>query len=65
MADVVVARAGADLDEADIGKSLRETLAAYKRPKRVVLREALPRNAMGKVEKAVLRRELADSFSAR
>jgi malonyl-CoA/methylmalonyl-CoA synthetase len=29
----------------------RENLAAYKKPKRIVFVEALPRNAMGKVVK--------------
>jgi malonyl-CoA/methylmalonyl-CoA synthetase len=47
-----------------IGAALKDQLAAYKRPKLVRIVEALPRNAMGKVEKAVLRRELADVFSA-
>jgi len=62
---IVVAQTGANLNEDQITEALRGSLAAYKRPKRVVLRDALPRNAMGKVEKAVLRRELADSFSER
>jgi malonyl-CoA/methylmalonyl-CoA synthetase len=61
---VVVPGPGAALGESAIAEALRGTLAAYKRPKRVMLREALPRNAMGKVEKAVLRRELADTFRA-
>jgi malonyl-CoA/methylmalonyl-CoA synthetase len=34
----------------------REHLAGFKVPKQVHVVEALPRNAMGKVEKAVLRR---------
>lgn len=60
---VVVPRAGADLSRESLLDALRETLAAYKRPKLVLVRDALPRNAMGKIEKAVLRRELADAFA--
>jgi malonyl-CoA/methylmalonyl-CoA synthetase len=60
---VVVPRAGTELSPDPISTALRETLAAYKRPKLVLIRDALPRNAMGKVEKAVLRRELASVFN--
>ncbi|NCC35010.1 MAG: long-chain fatty acid--CoA ligase, partial [Chloroflexia bacterium] len=37
----------------------RERLAAYKRPRQIRFLNALPRNAMGKVQKHVLRQELA------
>lgn len=36
----------------------REKLAPYKSPKSIVFREDLPRNAMGKVQKAELRKEI-------
>ena len=36
----------------------RERLAPYKKPREVVFRSALPRNALGKVEKHVLREQL-------
>jgi malonyl-CoA/methylmalonyl-CoA synthetase len=36
----------------------RERLAAYKAPKAVVFKDSLPRNAMGKVQKAELRKEI-------
>ena len=36
----------------------RERLAPYKTPKSIVFREDLPRNAMGKVQKAELRKEI-------
>jgi malonyl-CoA/methylmalonyl-CoA synthetase len=52
---VVVAARGAALDEAAIVKALEGRLARYKAPKRVVFVEELPRNAMGKVQKAALR----------
>ncbi|HET9638785.1 MAG TPA: malonyl-CoA synthase [Allosphingosinicella sp.] len=61
---VVLPRAGAVLDEAAIGNALAETLAAYKRPKRIFLVESLPRNAMGKVQKNRLRAAYVGSFSA-
>ncbi|MFD1612663.1 AMP-binding protein [Sphingomonas tabacisoli] len=59
---VVTPRAGAVVEPEAIQAALRDVLASYKRPKLVLVRDALPRNAMGKVEKAVLRRELADVF---
>ena len=37
-------------------------LARFKHPRRFVRVDALPRNAMGKVQKQVLRSELSDSF---
>jgi malonyl-CoA/methylmalonyl-CoA synthetase len=58
---VVVLQDGATLDERSIRDRLRQSLASYKIPKRVHAVTALPRNAMGKVEKARLREELAAS----
>ena len=52
---VVVPRAGAELFEAKIIGELKAQLANYKIPKRVILLAELPRNAMGKVQKNVLR----------
>lgn len=43
-------------DETSILTALNEELASYKRPKRVIFLEALPRNTMGKVQKAQLRK---------
>jgi malonyl-CoA/methylmalonyl-CoA synthetase len=51
----VVARAGAELSESGIIRALKAQLANYKVPKRVILLAELPRNAMGKVQKNVLR----------
>ncbi len=53
---VVVARPGQVLREADIIAALKEQIAGFKVPKRVFVADDLPRNAMGKVEKNVLRR---------
>ena len=43
--------------------AMRARLAAFKRPKQVLVVDELPRNAMGKVEKAALRRRYADLFA--
>ena len=59
---VAAPEAGAAPREADILGALGD-LAKFKRPKRVVFVEALPRNAMGKVQKAELRRIYADAFA--
>jgi acyl-CoA synthetase (AMP-forming)/AMP-acid ligase II len=53
----VVARPGFALAEEDVLAFCRERLAGYKVPRRVVFRDALPRNPSGKVLKRVLREE--------
>jgi long-chain acyl-CoA synthetase len=55
---VIVPQPGAALDEGAVIAAARTMLAGYKVPKTIVLREALPRNAAGKV----LRRELRAPF---
>ena len=52
---VVVAEAGAELDEAAVIAAISAGLARYKQPKRVLFADNLPRNVMGKVQKNVLR----------
>jgi malonyl-CoA/methylmalonyl-CoA synthetase len=54
---IVVPAQGAKLDEAAMLKALTTRLARYKLPKRIFFTDALPRNAMGKVQKAALRKE--------
>jgi len=46
-----------DRDEAKVIAALGERLARFKQPRRVLFAETLPRNAMGKVQKAELRRQ--------
>jgi malonyl-CoA/methylmalonyl-CoA synthetase len=46
------------LDEAALRAACRQQLASFKVPKRVIVVEELPRNAMGKVEKTRLRQAL-------
>jgi len=50
----VVRTSSAPLDEKELIAFARERLAAYKCPRRVVVVEKLPRNAMGKIERAKL-----------
>ncbi|HUP30444.1 MAG TPA: AMP-binding protein, partial [Usitatibacter sp.] len=52
---VVVPRGGVVPREADLIAALKARLANFKVPKRVYVVEELPRNAMGKVQKNVLR----------
>ncbi|MBA3909422.1 MAG: malonyl-CoA synthase [Rhodobacter sp.] len=51
------------LDAEGVRVALRERLAAFKIPKRVLVLADLPRNAMGKVQKAELRKVHAKLFS--
>ncbi len=50
-------------DAATIDAALRERLAGFKRPRAIVRVDALPRNAMGKVQKSTLREDHADALS--
>lgn len=52
------------VDEARLLRAVRQQLAGYKTPKRAVFIEALPRNSMGKVQKAQLRDEFKELFSS-
>jgi malonyl-CoA/methylmalonyl-CoA synthetase len=63
LGEAVVAVLAVERDPGDVVGALRERLAGFKLPRRVEVVEALPRNAMGKVEKAALRARFADAFS--
>jgi malonyl-CoA/methylmalonyl-CoA synthetase len=56
---VLVLRPGAGFDEQATRATVRRQLAGYKLPKQYVVVDALPRNAMGKVQKNVLRAHYA------
>jgi len=59
---VVVARAGALLVSADMIAALKAQIANFKVPKRVFVVTELPRNAMGKVQKNLLRDQYGALF---
>ncbi len=59
----VVARPGATLTEPGLIASLREQLAAFKTPKKVYVLDELPRNAMSKVQKTLLRQQYGDVYT--
>ncbi|MBE0549867.1 MAG: malonyl-CoA synthase, partial [Rubrivivax sp.] len=60
---VVVPRAGATVDGAAIAAQLRTRIANFKVPKQVFVVPELPRNAMGKVQKNLLREQHRALFS--
>ena len=60
---VVVAQKGVTLDEATVLAALKDRLARYKQPKRVLFIDDLPRNTMGKVQKNVLRESYAKLYT--
>ena len=60
---VVVCDRSAGVDEAAVLKALDGRLAKFKMPKRVIIVDELPRNAMGKVQKNVLRDTYAGIYA--
>ena len=62
--EAVVAVVMGEGDEAAMIAAARSQLAAFKAPKRVFFVAELPRNAMGKVQKNLLRQQYADTFQA-
>jgi malonyl-CoA/methylmalonyl-CoA synthetase len=60
---VVVPRAGSTVDESALRAALEQRLAKYKLPKRIVFVSEMPRNAMGKVQKAELRQQYRDLYN--
>jgi len=61
---LVIAKPGARLDCADILRTLKSTLANFKVPKQCHVVTELPRNAMGKVQKNLLRAQYGQAKSA-
>ncbi len=55
---VVRLRAGHSVDEAELDAWCRERIAGYKRPRRYLFVDDLPRTASGKIQKAQLRQQL-------
>jgi fatty-acyl-CoA synthase len=56
----VVARDGVVLDEAAVMRFFEGRIARFKHPRRILFMAALPRNAMGKVQKFELRRQFGE-----
>ena len=61
---VVVPQTGVALDPVAVQGALDGRIARFKQPKRVFVLDELPRNAMGKVQKNILRERYSDCFSA-
>jgi malonyl-CoA/methylmalonyl-CoA synthetase len=61
---VITAEPGASPEAAELIAELKTRIANFKVPKRVFVRNELPRNVMGKVQKAVLRKEHQKIFEA-
>jgi malonyl-CoA/methylmalonyl-CoA synthetase len=55
----------ARLDTADLTGHLRNQLAGYKVPKQIVVVPDMPRNALGKIQRNVLRQRYAELFGER
>jgi acyl-coenzyme A synthetase/AMP-(fatty) acid ligase len=55
----VVPRAGCSIDADALVAHCRDRMAAFKRPRRVVVVDALPRTATGKVRRFALRDAIA------
>src|SRR6476620_7322138 len=60
---VVVCDRNARIDETSVLNALDGRLAKFKMPKRVIVVDELPRNAMGKVQKNILRDTYSDIYA--
>ncbi|MDQ2067538.1 malonyl-CoA synthase [Xinfangfangia sp. CPCC 101601] len=59
---VIVPKPGQSPTESALLAGLQSQLARFKQPKAIILRDELPRNTMGKVQKNLLRAEYAELF---
>ncbi len=59
---VLVPEPGQDPDTDAIMDTVRDTLARFKHPRRLIMLDTLPRNTMGKVQKNLLREEYGGMF---
>ncbi len=60
---IIAPRDGAMISEPDVLRALAGKLAKFKQPKKAVFLDQLPRNAMGKVQKNLLRKTYASLYA--
>ena len=60
---VVVMNQGIEQNETEMILTLKEKLASFKVPKRILFVENLPRNTMGKVQKNILREQYGNCLT--
>ncbi|MEP2707705.1 MAG: malonyl-CoA synthase [Roseibium sp.] len=60
---VLAPKPDANLDQADVSAALTDKLAKFKQPKMIHVRENLPRNTMGKIQKNALREQYKGDFA--
>ena len=53
----LIVRTGEALNEGDIDQYCIENIARYKRPRRILFVDSIPKNASGKILKVKLRKE--------
>ncbi|WP_336096533.1 malonate--CoA ligase [Roseovarius sp. CH_XMU1461] len=61
---IIVPEKGATPDLDAMMAAVSQALARFKHPRKLILRDELPRNTMGKVQKNILRDEFGDMFTA-
>lgn len=59
---VIVPEPGQSPDEGQIMDAVKDALARFKHPRKLIMLDALPRNTMGKVQKNILRDEYGTLF---
>jgi malonyl-CoA/methylmalonyl-CoA synthetase len=59
----LVRKEGFNLETTTILEALSDTLAAFKRPRKLIILDTLPRNTMGKVQKNQLREQYKNLYS--
>lgn len=60
---IIVPENGSSPDTEAIMESVRQSLARFKHPRKLVVLDELPRNTMGKVQKNILRDQYRDMFA--
>jgi len=60
---IVVPERGAQPDTEAMMEAVRQSLARFKHPRKLILVDELPRNTMGKVQKNILRDTYREMFT--